>query len=153
MTDHFLEAYRLSIMTVIQSQFTVRQLPHGREGAELLATSMHLDSALMAVNMDLDSLKNEEVECLTEEEVQRRKDKENKSLRKRRSFSVNCGQGGCGCGTGTMRGTRQGRSAAEVDPHAEEVRVAGEAAPVVVVSEAGAAPAAAGSAPAPPRPA
>ena len=118
-SHHFLKAYRSSIMSVIQSQFTGRQMQHGREGAQLLATTMNLDSALLAVNMDLESLKCRGVECLTIEEAQRQEDRVNK---KQSSFAAPW-QGICGCGTGAM--SRQGRQAAEVvDPHAEEVHLA-----------------------------
>lgn len=114
--DHYLEAYRASIIQVIHSQFTQRQLRNGKPGASALAREVDLNMALMAVNMELESLEDPTLEPTTQEEHRRIM---KKTVKRQRSFTCGPSSTGCGCGGGGRR--RQSGSEHAEDHHDERI--------------------------------
>ncbi|KDD74927.1 hypothetical protein H632_c983p1 [Helicosporidium sp. ATCC 50920] len=70
--DHFLEQYRFAVQRFLKTQFTHLGVTGGASGVADLAEGLDLNAALLAVNCDLEALRNEELVPLTREEAARR---------------------------------------------------------------------------------
>lgn len=83
--DHMLESYRRAWMVSIKQQFgpiSVTSLTQsGRSGASTLASEVALNLALMGSNMDIQSLESFDVQPLTEEDIAKLREREEKMRR------------------------------------------------------------------------
>jgi hypothetical protein len=83
--DHMLESYRRAWMVSIKQQFGPRSVTSltqsGRSGASTLASEVALNLALMGSNMDIQSLESFDVQPLTEEDIAKLREREEKMRR------------------------------------------------------------------------
>ena len=83
--DHLLESYRRAWMVSIKQQFGPKAVPsltqNGRIGAISLASEVALNLALMGSNMDIESLESFDVHPVTEEDIAKLREREEKMRR------------------------------------------------------------------------